>query len=861
MAEKPGFGEEQMNKLARHISAALLAAAPAASMALGLGEIDVKSNLNEPLRAEIELIYSSAAEAEAAAAKLASAEDFARVGLDAGMITQPLQFTVGRNSQGRYVVNVSTAAPVMDPFVDFLIEVSWANGRLLREYVVLLDPPLVAPSTSVPAIVDQDAGTAAQPFTPPAPTQQPYSGPSSSSASSTGSGGSYGPVQSGDTLWQIASERVPNSEISVQQMMMMLLQLNPEAFQNNNINLLKRGAILRIPSEDDFYSYSEDQAQADVRAQNQSWQEYVRSRTGTTPIVSDAGVTADVSSTPPATAASTDSRLQLRPPASTIDGGNSATGGGANVGEMTELQTQLAGAREDLLTSEAENAELRSRVDELESLVERLRTLNIEDSELAALQATLADGADAAGEVASDAVDATADAAAAAGDVIGDGVDAAADLAGDVSDAAAELGEDGLTAAGELAGDVTDAAGDAVTAVGETAGEVADDVQDAASEVVSNAGDAANRAVDSIKTIQSRSTQDDGIVGMLTRFWPWLAGGLVALLGGGWLLSRRGREPELAPAGGGFSFDPGEEIADTVETSIDEIADDVAQELENVVDETSLIADIDDDPTDPQRHLSLLRSYYAAGEEDKFAVAAMRMQGEIDADAPAWQEVRTMGSALLPDNPMFAQTLDIVDDAADELTFDLDSAADSVDEAADTMGDAIDSDLDLALDAEASSDELSLDLELDDAAESVAEFTLDDSEATVELSLADSEPLVDGDLDLDLDLGDAAEAADAAVDDFASDVADSSDLDLDLDQASEAAAEQIDQALADLDDLDLGSDMLGGDDAVGTKLDLAETYMRMGDPDGARGMLEEVVADGNADQQARAKQLLDELDF
>ena len=89
------------------------------------------------------------------------------------------------------------------------------------------------------------------------------------------------------------------------------------------------------------------------------------------------------------------------------------------------------------------------------------------------------------------------------------------------------------------------------------------------------------------------------------------------------------------------------------------------------------------------------------------------------------------------------------------------------------------------------------------------------------------------------------------------------DLDLDLEETSSAAAaEEIDGAFADLDGLDLGGDdMLGADDAISTKLDLAETYMRMGDPDGARGMLEEVANDGNSDQQARAKQLLGELDF
>jgi len=349
-------------------------------------------------------------------------------------------------------------------------------------------------------------------------------------------------------------------------------------------------------------------------------------------------------------------------------------------------------------------------------------------------------------------------------------------------------------------------------------------------------------------------TDDGGIVGSLKKYAPYIGGLLALLLGGGWFLRRRQQEAEFAPGGSSLSFDPVDtELSD--EEPMVEAAAEAVEELEAAFDESALIAAIDEQPGDGQQHLALLSSYYSAGEQDKFAVAAMRMQGEVDPNDATWSEVRSMGAKLLPDNPMFVETddaFDSLEEIADDFSLDTDdslsldddfnSATETVDAALDDASDELSLDLDLSN----GDDELSLDLEMDNGG----------------LNLADLEPVAEPELDLALDLDGAGDEVEAAVDDFTTQAEEALDLDLDLDETSTAAAEQIDEALADLDGLDLGGDdMLGGDDAISTKLDLAETYMRMGDPDGARGMLEEVVNDGNADQKARAKELLSELDF
>jgi len=121
------------------------------AFALGLGAIQVKSKLNQPLDAEIQVLSENAADTAGLDIKLATAEDFQRVGLDRGRIAIPLDFAVSTNSRGQSVIRFTSKDAVREPLLDFLVEVNWAKGKLLREYTVLMDPPVTAPTRTAAA--------------------------------------------------------------------------------------------------------------------------------------------------------------------------------------------------------------------------------------------------------------------------------------------------------------------------------------------------------------------------------------------------------------------------------------------------------------------------------------------------------------------------------------------------------------------------------------------------------------------------------------------------------------------------------------------------------------------------------------
>jgi len=255
---------------------------PTALFALGLGDIRLKSALNEPLDAEIELVSATPDELASLRAALASQETFTRYGLERPRFLSSLDFRVGTATDGRQVLFVRSRESVTEPFLTFLIEVNWSRGRLLREYTLLLDPPVYMPGseqgTSEPVSAPQ---TSSQEISRPAPIERraepevptvaPAPGPSRSAAPIFADAGSY-TVRDNDTLWQIASGLRPGSRADINRMMIALFQANPEAFRGN-INRLQSGAILRIPSDTEFDSLAAADAAAEVRRQTAEWRE------------------------------------------------------------------------------------------------------------------------------------------------------------------------------------------------------------------------------------------------------------------------------------------------------------------------------------------------------------------------------------------------------------------------------------------------------------------------------------------------------------------------------------------------------------------------------------------------------------
>jgi len=414
----------------------LSALLPTNSLALGLGEIEVNSFLNQPLSAEIEVISARPGEIDDLLVSLASREAFARAGLSRPRNLLDLRFSVRKNEEGdEAVIVVSTKSGVKEPFLNFLIEADWSKGRVLREFTVLLDPPffadqpapvetvesttqpaeqIAAEETSVSDIVEQ-AGVIAmdepeveavaeveepvesgEQITEPIALSEDTSVADTAEAESSGDAYVVETPQSiindddvlvvkGDTLWSIAS-RYKDDAHSMAQVMLAFQRANPDAFNDGNINNMKEGAILRAPGSDELDAIDQQQAYAEVLTQNGLWDDYVARVTGVSPAAASEETTTETSTSEEAVSEE-GGELSLLLPG---EGDSESTGTG-EAGDVDELRTKLALAEEELEASRIENMELESRISELQARLSKVEELQkmveIEDDSLAQMQA------------------------------------------------------------------------------------------------------------------------------------------------------------------------------------------------------------------------------------------------------------------------------------------------------------------------------------------------------------------------------------------------------------------------------------------------------------------------------------------
>lgn len=422
----------------RSALAIALALVSAQAAALGLGQIEVRSKINEPLLAEIPVIYSDPSELEQLQARLASPETFARVGLEPPRGTvADLQFAVVLDARGQTVIRVTSSRPVDTSLLVFLVEVDSGQSRVVREYSALIDAPRNAPVAAAPVIQapqvampntvsrppvastppvapSSAASTApAQPSPPdtPAPDAAPPSpdavpvvptpvaavpAPAPSAvapAPAAASPAEYGPVKAGQTLSQIAGAL--GSGYSLNQTMIALLRANPDAFIDEDINFIKRGAVLRVPQPAEISGLSPAEASVLVQVQVERWREAQRPA----PQPVEAASTDTMASAPssaqlatPAARRVADARLEIVPSASSR-GTQAGTRSGASAGGEGEmLRQQLQQNKEDLAARDAEVVELQTRIAELEKLQQQQgQLLTLKDSELAAAQQRLAE--------------------------------------------------------------------------------------------------------------------------------------------------------------------------------------------------------------------------------------------------------------------------------------------------------------------------------------------------------------------------------------------------------------------------------------------------------------------------------------
>ncbi|KJZ65276.1 FimV/HubP family polar landmark protein [Pseudomonas fluorescens] len=945
----------QVRKLVLAIAAAS-ALSSGMAHALGLGELTLKSTLNQPLVAEIELLDVKDLTAAEVVPSLASPEDFTKAGVDRQAFLNDLTFTPVLNASGKSILRVTSSKPLSEPMVKFLVQVMWPSGRLLRDYSVLLDPSKFSPQT---------ADAAAQP----APTQTitaPVTGGTKATQYTTAPR---------DTLWEIAAKTRNGG--SVQQTMLAIQALNPDAFIDGNINRLKAGQVLRMPDQAQSTSLPQPKAIAEVTAQNTAWRQGRRyvAKPGTGQQQLDA--TKRARGEGPSSQAATD-KLSL------VSAEAGKAGGKGAAGDAKNLSNKLAVTKENLDTSRRDNAELKSRMTDLQSQMDKLqRLIELKNNQLAKLQAEGAADAPAPG--------ATAPAM-------------SAELAANPAAAPTEAAP--ATPAPEAAApEATPAPAPAETPVEPT----------------------------------PAASDDQQFKELLTN--PWLLG----LAGGGavvallllLLLARRRKAQQEAEKHLRMARDLAEEQAFSAELDLPkgifedlevpppsvklataptptpppapapapapapviapvvvtppiaaplvspagERDDDVLTKAQSHItagrlnQAAALLEDgIKQEPQRSDLRLKLMEVYGQQGDRDAFVAQERKLVANGDNFAqveklksrfPAMVIAAAGGIAaaaiaaeldaqyvkdLLQDEPEASAPAvpDDFDSAFDLSLDDLDASTPAVVEpepvpASDDLDSAFDLSLDdleaasaavVAPEPEPESDDLdsAFDLSLDDleaaspavvapepeaepvSAAELDEFPLDDdlSFESVLQQQTDIKENLDNlsDFDLDMDLGGDASPATLAEDDFllsldegvkdldlpaaeapaAPEVAlDDLELPADFDlslademdapDAPDAFAAELDDVNAELDRLSqsLGEpsftaedamasaadepefDFLSGTDEVATKLDLAQAYIDMGDADGARDILNEVVTEGDAGQKSEAKEMLSRL--
>lgn len=385
------------------------------ALALGLGSLTLESSLNQPLRARIEIVDLGGVSPADITVQMAAQQEFQRFDLERTNFLTSINFEIERSANGVYVVLTSSQA-VREPYLSFILDTRWPSGRILSEHTVLLDLPVFSDGRSVAEPINQPVSPAVEPqqgvverqTAAPAPAstteqaaapteEEPSAEPAPVAAatrsetviSDAPQRGDTLEIQESDTLWEIAMRVRPGSSVSIQQTMLAIQRMNPDAFVNGNINRLQAGATLQIPDLSDIQSINQQQAVSEVSRQNQQ---------------------ADLN-VEPLTAPSTGPRTspnagqgQLRV-LTAEDAEPAGNGGRAAVeAENSELDSRIQALENQLALQEEEadrvrvqQADLLSRLDDLdEQIASAMEIIRLQDQQLAQLQGSLAEAAEQA---------------------------------------------------------------------------------------------------------------------------------------------------------------------------------------------------------------------------------------------------------------------------------------------------------------------------------------------------------------------------------------------------------------------------------------------------------------------------------
>ena len=974
-----GSGRSQMATAVAVALAILSGGGVTSAEAAGLGRLTVQSALGQPLRAEVEVTSVSPDEAESLKARIASPEAFSRVGLQYKEALSGVRMDV-ENRGGRYFIKVTSSRPINDPFVDLVVELSWASGTFSREYTFLLDPPTqqnanqanrsgnapvagaatAAAATGAAAsgsnavrtidpatgrLVNQERGAQgrSQAASQPAEAKQQPAAQAKGGRDSSSEGGTV-TVGQGETLGMIAA-RVRPASATLDQTIVAIYRTNPTAFIQNNPNLIRQGRTLTIPSEGEIAAIDSTEAGRQLRMAARDFRSYKERMAGTTPEVAtgngsstaSGAISAKVDDERGGQAGSQD-RLEL----SRSEGGKDEQGSAVGA---RDAEAQVA--------REAALKEANSRIAELEKNVGALKSmLELKDKSLADLQAqlekarvagaqvsgTVAAAATAAADKARDAASKVADKAAAekaaaekavaekaaqtkaAADKLAAEAKAAADKVAAEKAAAEKAAAD--KAAAEKAAAEKEAADKAAAdkaaadkaAAEKAAAEKAAAEQDQSKPAEGADKDAVERAAADAKAEVERVTNGDadkskdmpkpapvndgeeqgGLIEGLSQNSLLLPGLGVAALAAGlgfWMLRRRRREDDgfsdsisadefsansLFGTTGGQSVDTMTgastqitTISESTPTEVDPIAEAevyIAYGRETQAEEILREA-LKRQPERQAIRLKLLEIYSGRKDTVAFGQMAREMHDMTGGLNEEWSKVVQMGAALDPDNALYG-----------DGTADLAAPSPVASPAADVGGMAAAVAAGVAGMAAAaepqhaepeapavSSPSMDEGLAFDGGynkpageAESKPVQTFQSTRSGPLSAMPGVElPSLDLDAPLDLDEGPST-VTDLNIDTTITES-------LDMGHASGGEGDGLGAIGLDLSPSTISGPITMSGAAssqwqeMASKLDLASAYVEIGDKEGARELLEEVINGGDAAQQQRARELLADL--
>lgn len=849
---------------------AMLGAFASHAYALGLGEITLNSALHQPLDAEVAVLSASPEEVDELNVSLAPPAAYERAGVERIYLHTKLRFSVERKPDGSAVVRVTSQDPIREPYLDFLLEASWGSGQVVREYTMLIDPPVLMPSEPAPAPSAPAVSQAA-------PRQ---TAPMRDRRMATFTGSEYGPVQRNDTLWTIAEQVRPDTGVSMQQTMLGLVRANPEAFQHGNVNNLKAGYVLRVPPRQEFTSISQAEAQREVNRQHRLWREGRSEETqpsASGEVQRSAEPATEAESSASATSAtreqSSDAQLKLVTPEEAASTTAAAAGEGGEA-EVEQVRKDLALAVEELEAQRQQNQDLNDRLADLEQQIAQLhRLVELSDSDLARLQ----QGAAAEpGQETAAAVPAT-------------GTDEMVAEAPDSADAVEAQGEDAMPSG---AAESAESGMEPMPQAQEMPAPEAETPPALQEEVIQD------------EVIQEPPAEKGIVERFLTNPLMQIGAGAVALLllVLAWLSARKRRmgstafkESILAEPRNPASAPSNAAGSTTVEAAAAATAAAAAAEEEDKPDgqesasgqsaggpqsDSSLFTDfsvsdmgaiqneaeadpiaeadvylaygryqqaeelvkaaVDKEPERNDLRMKLLEIYFAAKNQSAFDSEAEALLAQLESqDDSMWQRVVEMGRELNPQSRLYRgegaaeSSAEVAEAPAAEPEPAVAEPATDESAEADTL-ESLDFDLDR--DAEAGS-------EPETASEPAGELAEGEEDNTLDFNLDDLDSLSESS-----SVSEAEETAETPMVEE-----DDNLLEFDLAEA-EAKAQDAEAEEVGIDD----GELQAGDE-VSTKLDLARAYIEMGDPEGAKSILEEVLDEGNDAQKSEAETLLKDV--